>query len=351
MSEDLVRVSGGSFSLGGKPYRFVGANMYELAYVSDREIAGMLRSASEQGFSVVRFWAFASVDIRKLEFIVRESEKLSLRLIPVFGDMNEFLQGFRADDEWFRNGFKGPYTENLQRAAEAFKGCGRILLWELFNEPSASSPEIIRNFCKEAGNILKQSDLTHPVSLGTIGGIGDRFGGWASRFNPGNFRRLYELEQLDAVSMHDYSFSATLFERADLYYRLKSEARASALFGKLDLIWNALPQAVDEFTVRRFGRTFSFPLTVRGLWKFCNSINLITSRELGKPVYIGEIGIKKGYGELRKKILLSELEAQFRKGVSGALLWSFEASGRSLDGHDYGFSEADGFGDIAKSLI
>ena len=73
-------------------------------------------------------------------------------------------------------------------------------------------------------------------------------------------------------------------------------------------------------------------------------------KKLNKPVYIGEIGFKKNMGGYRKIIIEREYKKYFKSGVSGILLWSFEAEDRSKDGHDYGFDESDDFKETIKEI-
>ena len=351
MSKKIVTTSGGKFMLDGRPFRFVGVNMYELAYVDEVTMHKMLQSAADQGFNAVRFWAFVTMPLNNISSICRIASELNIRLIPVFADMNEFLQGYRVNDEWFLDKYKGNYTKHYETLVGALAESPEILLWEIINEPMTSQFEIILDFASNVSEKIKQIDPLHAVSIGTIGGIGDRFGSELSRFSYSNFKRLYSIKTLDAVSMHDYSFSSSLLERADLYFRLKSRSRKSIVTNKLDTIISALPDVIDETLVRNFGRTFDFPFSLRSIWRYYNKLNLRIAKSLGKPVYIGEIGIKKKYRDLRKKIVEVELTNHFESGVCGALLWSFETLGRSLDGHDYGFDEKDDFGEIARRLL
>lgn len=351
MSKNIVTVSAGKFMLDENPFRFVGVNMYELAYVDEAAMHKMLRSAADQGFNAVRFWAFVTMPLSTIAGICRIASELNIKLIPVFADMNEFLQGFRVTDEWFRDEYKEIYTRHYETVVGALSDSPEILLWEIFNEPMTSQFGILFDFASNVSEKIKQIDPLHALSIGTIGGIGDRFGNELSRFSYSNFKKLYSIKTFDAVSMHDYSFSSSLLERADLYFRLKSRNRRSIVTNKLDTIINALPDVIDETLVRNFGKTFNFPFSLRSVWRYYNKLNLRIAKSLEKPVYIGEIGVKKKYRDLRKRILEVELTNHFESGVCGALLWSFETQGRSLDGHDYGFDEKDEFGEIARRII
>lgn len=351
MNKKMVTVSAGKFMLDENPFRFVGVNMYELAYVDESTMQRMLRSAADQGFNAVRFWAFVTMPVSTISDICRIASELNLKLIPVFADMNEFLQGFRVTDEWFRDEYKKTYTSHYETLVGALSDSPEILLWEIFNEPMTSQFGLILDFANNVSEKIKQIDPLHAVSVGTIGGIGDKFGNEFSRFNHSNFKKLYSIESLDAVSMHDYSFGSSFLERADLYFRLNSRRKSSIALSKLDTILNALPDVIDETIIRNFSRTFDFPFSLRSVWRYYNKLNLQIAMSLGKPVYIGEIGVKKKYRDLRKKILEFELKNHFDSGVSGALIWSFETHGRSLDGHDYGFDEKDDFGEIARKFL
>ncbi len=351
MKEDIVSPVNGKLELNRKPFRFIGVNMYELAYVDDVTMTKMLNSAATEGFNAVRFWAFASMPFEKLLRICEHSSKLNLKLIPVFADMNEYLQGFRVNDEWLRSGFREKYMKHVEAIVTQLSGSSEIMIWEIFNEPVTSDFSTIYSFAKNVSEKIKELDSLHMVSIGTIGGVGDKFGNEFSRFTYSNFKKLYSISSLDAVSIHDYSFSSSVLERADLYYRLKARSKWALTMNKLDTIIGALPDVIDETLVRNFGRTFDFPLSLRSIWKFYNQIDLLIARSLGKPVYIGEIGVKKKYRDLRKTILEFQLRKHFDSGISGAMLWSFEAQGRSLDGHDYGFDEKDGFGNLAETFL
>ena len=350
MSE-MVTVRNRQFRRGNSTFRFAGANMYELAYTEPEIALKMLTNAAEEGFTVVRFWAFTSVSMENFASVRRFAEMLGILLIPVLGDMNEFLQGFAADDEFFRKGYKERYLPFARDLAQRFKDDPQILAWEIFNEPRVSQFRLIFEFAETVSGSLKDSGARQIVSIGTIGGIGDKFGSEFSRFNHRNFYRLYSIESLDAVSIHDYSLCSSLAERADLYFRMKSKYVASAAFNKLDKFLNALPDALDVFCTDKFSKTFSFPLSLRSIWRMYNEIDIAYARLLGKPVYAGETGIKKKYGNKRSMILEAEMLRIYKSGVSGILLWSFETENKSLDGHDYGFNENDHFGETARKTL
>jgi len=324
--------------------------MYELAYVDSSITELMFKDAASQGFQVIRFWEFEPLNKNKLKEICDVAEEYKIKIIPVLADTHGYLQSYKIEDNWYKESYKNNFVNYVSDIVSTFKDRPEILLWELINEPSTDSFEDIYNFAKDASGIIKSKDPNHLLSIGTIGGIGDKFGRFFSRFNLKNFKNLYSINTLDTISIHDYSFNSTILERLDIFHRLKGNVKSSDILKVTDHLLNAAPAAIDRATLKNYGKTFDFPLTIRKIWKSFNSKNISIAKQLGKPIYIGEIGFKKSLNEYRKIILESELKRYFNAGVSGILLWSFESQGRSRDGHDYGFRIEDGFGEVLSRI-
>lgn len=103
--------------------------------------------------------------------VCRIASDLNLKLIPVFADMNEFLQGYRVTDEWFREMHKEIYTKHYETVVGALSACPEIIfLWEIFNEPMTSQFGIIFDFASNVSEKIKQIDPLHAVSIGTMAG-------------------------------------------------------------------------------------------------------------------------------------------------------------------------------------
>ncbi len=350
MINAFVKSFNRSFTLNTNIFRFIGCNMYELANVDSATSEAMLKDAVSEGFSVLRFWAFEPLEKNKLKEICDISKELNLKVIPVLADTWGYLQNYKIDDEWYRTGYKKNYLNYVKDITTAFKDRDEIILWELINEPVNNSFSEMYNFAEDASKTIKESDPNHLISIGTIGGIGDKFGDQFSRFNVANFEKLYSIKTLDAISIHDYSFNSTVLERLDILYRLKGKANSADYFRKIDSMINSVPQSVDKFTLDKFKRTYDFPLSLRYIWNSYNKKNIQIAKKLNKPIYIGEVGFKKSMKEYRKLILEQELKRYFNEGIAGVLLWSFESQGKSVDGHDYGFGVDDGFGEVVKKL-
>gem|GEM_PF-803718 len=353
MNISFVQKNNCDFILNNEIFKFIGCNMYELAYVDTVTTTAMLKDAADEGFSVVRFWAFGtfeSIDKNKLKEICDISKELNLKIIPVLSDSSGYNQTDSIDNIWYKEGYKINYVKYIKDLISDFKNRDEILLWEIINEPITNSFEDIFNFTENVSGIIRSIDPNHLISIGTIGGIGDKFGNAFSRFSISNFEKLYSLKNLDAISLHDYSFNSTVFERLDILYRFKGKLKNAKLYESIDRILNYIPNETDKFTLNKFNKTFDFPLTLRQIWRSYNSKNIAISKKLNKPIYIGEVGFKKSLGKFRKIILEQELKKYFKSGISGVLLWSFESQGKSIDGHGYGFNSDDGFSEVIKSI-
>ena len=348
MDNSFIKVNNGKFIVDGQNYKFIGCNMYELALVDSLTTHLMIKDAYDEGFSVIRFWAYEPVTKDKIKEICGFVKDYKIKIIPVFADSWGSFQSYKIDGNFYREGYKDSYLKHVNTIAESLKDRNEILLWELINEPATDSFSDIINFTKQVSEEIKKTDPNHLISLGTIGGVGDKFGGSLSRLNLSNFKNLYSIETLDALSIHDYSFNSNVLERFDIFRRTEGRIKSANYYNRLNRILNTIPDKLDLYTIEKFRKTYDFPLTIRVIWKAYMKRNIAAAKELNKPVYVGEVGFKKTMKETRKKILELELKRYFSDGVSGVLLWSFEAQGRSLDGHDYGFNKGDGFGDIIK---
>jgi len=313
--------------------------MYELAFVDDDTSELMLRDAKEAGFETVRFWCFCGTDENKLRFLVNTARKYSLKLIPVLADRWSYNQNFIIDSQWYKEGYKEKYLPFVLNLTEKFKDTEEVLLWELINEPTAEKFEYIYNFVNDVTKKIKVVNTKHLLSLGTIGGIGDKFGGQFSRFDSSLFEKLYSIKRLDAISIHDYSHDATLSDRIEIHFYFSGKEGVAKFFNMLNKPFAYLRNLWDKFCLKNFNKIISNPISVRWLWRYYIKKNLEIAKRLGKPVYIGEIGYKNFNGDFRKKLIEYDRARYKEAGVSGYLLWSFEAQGKSKDGHGYGFNK------------
>lgn len=320
--------------------------MYELAFMEKNVSDRMIEDAFNEGFKVIRFWAFEPLKPEKLIDLCNTANKFSIYLIPVLADKWGYMQDYVVNDEWFATGYKNTYLPYAIKMVSALKDTPVILLWEVINEPESDSFDVFYNFIRDVATRIKKADENHLLSIGTIGGLGSKYGGELTRFSTKNFRKLYEIPFLDAVSVHDYSFDATIAERLDTLYRFKGKHYSAKLFELTNYYITYIPLLVKRLWLKKFGKSITFPFTLKWLWRNYIGKNISIARELKKPFYLGEIGYKNNLKLDRIKIVENEMEKYFKKGIQGFLLWSFEAQGWSKDGHNYGFTKQDNFRDV-----
>ncbi|MBS1495036.1 MAG: cellulase family glycosylhydrolase [Bacteroidetes bacterium] len=320
-----------------KSLKFFGCNMYELAGVDDSTTELMLRDAKAYGFDTVRFWCFYPTTDEKLQFIINCAKKYELKLISVLADRWNYNQKFEINSDWFTGGYKKVYLPYILNLIEKFKKNEEILIWELINEPAAKKFDYIYNFVSDVTQKIKAVNTNHLISIGTIGGIGDKLGNHFSRFNSSLFEKLYSIKGLDIISIHDYSYDSTLLDRIEIHFYFKGKPHIAKIFNALNKpnVW--IRSLWDYFCLENFNKIISSPLSVRWLWRHYIKKNIETANSLNKQIYIGEIGYKSYNGNFRKNLIKHDRIKYFNEGVSGYMLWSFEAQGKSIDGHGYGF--------------
>lgn len=347
----FVKNINGEFSVNGKPFRFIGANVYEIANLETAITKSIIGDAVEVGFTTLRFWLFqnkdAALQIKKVHEICDMVKPYGIKLIISLSDKWGYLQNYKIDEHWYKEGYKNEYLTYVKTVTGECKERDEIMIWELINEPETDSFNAFYNFAKLVSEEIKSVNPNHLLSTGTVGGVGDKFGSYFSVFKKSNFRNLYSLSSLDAVSIHDYSYDSGIFERLDVLNRFTGNEKRAKMYGSISNVVEAPFSRVDKYFLGR-SKLVHIPLTLRGVWNSYNKSDLKFAKEIKKPLYIGEVGFKSAHGANRKKILELDIEQKFNMGVSGYMLWSFEAQGWSRDGHSYGFGISDDFGGIIK---
>lgn len=349
--QDFVKNTKGGFTLGGKSFRFVGANVYELANLESGVTKKIIEDSAEAGFTVLRFWLFKNrpveEQIKKLNEICDAVNPYGMKLIISLADKWGYLQSFRIDEAWYKDGFRKEYLDYAKALTGEFNHRSEIMIWELINEPETDDFNVFYDFARETSGEIKKANENHLLSVGTVGGVGDKFGSYISVFNKSNFRKLYSLKSLDAISLHDYSYDSGVFERLDILYRFKGDLKRAERYFKLGSSIEKPFAGIDRYFLRK-AKLIRFPLTLRWLWNIYNNRDISFAQSIGKPVYIGETGFKKIPGRDRIIILDLDIKNKFDSGVGGIMLWSFEAQGWNKDGHDYGFGLDEGFEGVVK---
>jgi endo-1,4-beta-mannosidase len=302
--------------LDGAPFRFVGANRYDVASwpsggyrcgnaYSDAQIEQLFSELQTQvGARVLRLWAFQSFtlggsDYTTIDRAIAAARRHQLKLILTLE--NQWADCTRRDGEmadgskgpaWFQSGYATdplpgdslPYRDYVRLTVSRYRDEPTIAMWQLLNEAQCSDGNALYVFAGDMSSVVKASDARHLVSLGTIGTGQDGTVGDA-------YRRLHSLATIDVVEAHDYHAETT-----------------------------ALPSLIAG--------------------------DLQTAMQLGKPFFIGEAGITApmppfsfSYAQ-RAQLMDAKIAAQWSHGAVGFLVWSFYDLG-SDEGQGWDFAPSD----------
>lgn len=309
-------VEKGKLMLDQQPFTIRGLNVYSLADVAqqgDAELRKTLQLIADSGANTVRFWAFTQHNPEDLKKIFETSRdmNLPLKFIPVLGNHWEHVEAqhsrFTKDSNWYQQGFEQHYWPHAEATVKALLQEPDILMWELMNEPEGSS---LRGFADEVSTRIRklysaaeaesgQPTARHLIGLGTLG-----VGHWGDE-RPGmrghDYKDLYGLPNIDVATAHDYTS-------------------------------DTLEGSIADF--------------------------MAYARDLNKPFFLGEIGVKVRKGgteqqpqhsplsaqnpEHAKTLALQRLkekvQASVAAGSAGAMLWGPQPGGHGVDGDGYGFS-------------
>ncbi len=312
--------------LKGKEFKISGINVYDLADVAKRsqsELESTLKTIASSGANTVRFWAFTKNEPQDFIKIFDTSKKLGLDLkfIPVLGDHWEHIEAYRKDDNWYSGNYKTQdminkpssnthqkletYMQHVKETIPAIMNRDEILMIELMNEPEAGH-QSLKTFADDVSTTIREiytksekengSNIPkHLISLGTLGGETRK--GMIGH----DYKDLFTLPNIDVATAHDYTFNDNK----------STEKTVSPLFKKY----------------------------------------MKYSKELNKPFFLGEIGIKvrtDGVENSNNKILRSNeqamaimknrIKAYEEVGFAGGLIWGPQPEGKGVDGSGHGFT-------------
>ncbi len=223
---DFVGVAGRDFVIGGRRFRFVGVNLRGLVHYGKQpgrpsaDARTQLSAARGMGARVVRVFAphrEVSVDetVRRLRELLNMMHAefpdmyLILALCNLYGDVDFRVPG---DDgayanspilppEWFRTGYKGPYTSFARTLVQAFRDEPQILGYNVGNELKAEQqPELLVSFMHTMAAQIREWDQGN--HLITTGMISTRHAWMAG--NDALRMRLYSSPNLDFITNHAY---------------------------------------------------------------------------------------------------------------------------------------------------
>ncbi|GAA1878977.1 cellulase family glycosylhydrolase [Lapillicoccus jejuensis] len=325
-ADDFVRRSGAQLTVGGEPYRFVGFNLYDAAAsdvyscapqyrLDDESLATTLRDAKEKaGATVVRFWAYQTYtdggrDFSGVDRFIAAAKAAGLRVLPVLEDgpgdcsTRSTRVALSQVDEghWYSSGYRSPlgsarlsYRDYARVMAQHYKDEPAILGWMLVNEAETTERDAqgrssLVSFAGDMAQVVHEADPNHLVTLGS-----------QSNGAPGasgsDFYDVYRQGGLDFTEVHDWNA-----------YGSDTEAMPGAVDGLL-----------PDPTTGTCARTDA-PV----------ACSFAISRMLGKPIVVGESGIAatdEAGRARRARLLGAKLDAAFRDGASGYLIWQLQDS-------------------------
>jgi mannan endo-1,4-beta-mannosidase len=313
-SSPFVKRAGTRLVLNGQPYWFTGLNIYNANSVDNCWYTMGTGSLLDQSLrqmgrakKAFRAWFFQSLATKEgerdwsafdhtLAVARAHGSKVIVTLANQWGDCEPGV-GYR-DADWYAGGYKAvdpggtvSYRDWVAEIVTRYRNDPTILAWQLMNEaevkPSVSSgcsdgaASILKTFATDVSGLIKSIDQNHLVSLGTIGGgqCGTSYLEYAD---------VHSVETIDLCEYHDYTPTEPM--PGD--------------------IWNGLAFRIEQ------------------------------CKALGKPIFVGEVGIRPSDvgGTLLHRAIAFEAKfrAQFRAGVVGELAWAWSALGSTRDNYDIG---------------
>ena len=320
-SGSFVTRSGASLQIDGKPFRFVGFNLYDAAAsdifscspstrLDDTQLADMLRYIrDEAGATVVRFWAYQTytaggTDFSGTDRFIAAASKAGLRVMPVLedgpGDCSTGKPGVSLADAdggtWFTQGYKQPYgsarrsyRDYVQVMAQHYRDNPTIVAWTMVNEAETTARDtagrpVLAAFAADVAAVIHAADPRHLVTLGTQGN-------GAPGASGKDFAAVYGQDGLDLTEVHDWN-----------RYGSDTEAMPGSKDGSLPREDSDQCRATDAKIACSFA----------------------IAQQLGKPIVVGEAGVEAtdAAGRARRADLLgAKMKAAFAANASGYLVW------------------------------
>ncbi len=336
VSTGFVGRDGTTFTLDGRPFRFVGFNLYDAANTADYSCVWWQRYSEaeldaafgamhdEAGATVVRFWAFQSytvggTDWSGLDRVLRLAAKHDMKVLPVLEDGPGYCglqtppwsnggrerwqnNGIWYDQAWRRDfrydGYVLSLPDYIDRIVTRYKDNPTILGWMLMNEADTDNVEGLYTFARVLSAQIKAVDSRHLVTLGSQSSGPPATAGV-------NFLRVYGLPTIDFAEGHDYP------------YWTGGDGETMPLPGSPDG-GRSLPEPRSVACLETSGT----PGRAMVGCALAQSLRI-----LGKPFVMGEVGVAGGGSAdgraARARRLGAKVDAFFANGGSGYLIWDW----------------------------
>ncbi len=307
--------NGTGLTVNGAPYRFTGFNVYNANsrsncwYPMTNGRFGQTLDQIGSGQEAVRVWFFQRLattngarDWAAFDATLAAARARGVRVVVTLADhwgACEF-NGTKTEG-WYSSGYKTSvtsgetttYREFVREVVSRYRGDPTVLMWQLVNEaetPRAgggcAGRDVLRNFAADMGSLVKSIDANHLLSLGTIGSGQCGAAG-------ADYQYVHSVPQIDICEYHDYG-EPTRAIPGDAYNGL--------------------------------------------------SVRLAQCAALGKPLFVGEMGISRaevgGSLPARATYLDAKIRAQLAAGVVGVLVWNWNDAATYAPG-DYDVAPSD----------
>ncbi len=197
-----MRQDGTTLTLEGRPYRFVGINIYMAASGGTPSSCGgalypdvgVPLSNMPRGV-VFRFWAFQNFfvsgghfDWTNMDRVLAIAAAHGDKAIPVLANQHDYCDGPAKDLAWYRGGYQSqvgpgdivPYEQYVSAVVARYADNPTVAMWQLVNEGQAVNADgscdesaalsALLGFSGTVGGLVHRLDPNHLVSLGTIAG-------------------------------------------------------------------------------------------------------------------------------------------------------------------------------------
>jgi CSLREA domain-containing protein len=328
----FVTRDGNDLRLDGAPYRFSGVNIYNAnsdgwcrEAIDDATLDSSLDAInlSWSGHGVIRAWFFQTLapdgtsgapDWSRFDRLLRMAAERGYKVIPTLADQWGECGARVAPtyayktEAWYTGGYAAPdpalaaahggswlsYRDWVAQVVARYKDDPTVAFWQLMNEaevnpagafgacPPGDGPrDTLIDFATDMSGLVKSIDHDHLLSLGTIGG------GQCGTSGP-QYKDVHAIPDIDLCEYHDYTPNQSI--PGDQ--------------------WNGLGARIQQCA------------------------------ELGKPLVVGELGIRPidvgGSLDDRERVLTAKIQAQMARGVDGVVAWDFSPTGSTLGDYDIG---------------
>lgn len=342
ISDDaFIRVSsdGLTFTRGGRPFHFCGANCYYmLTRAGDEhlrhEVTEVMDGMVAAGLTVLRFWAFCDGErwnslqhspgvfderiFRGLDFVVAEAARRQLLVIPGLLDYWDSYGGMQQYARWAAMArgadpkpvtadefYDDPHAQSLFRnflgvlvsrvntlTGVAYKNEPAIMAWSIVNEPRCKgdySGSKLQAWLEATAESLKSIDSNHLITYDSEGFFGN------------STPELLHYNPYDCLS------------------------------DGCDWVRHGSCSNLDFLCIHLWADSWCKTMDVNGRLRFAEEwigSHVAASAKLGKPMILGEFGLKNCCGERASlyQQVLSKLGHGSPDSPAGALLWMVAAN-------------------------